>query len=524
MLNDRHDRRHTASQRQKYFQFGSLAIWPGQSDGNNDSGAPIWNTLLPQWIRNRVAARGAHRRFHSAGILNKQAYAPIALSCDAVAIVLASLAAGAIYDLLAFGQVGDTSFFFGAGILVSLLFCGISRVKALRLPFGTSIAYERAQTAISSWLTAFTLFLFIAFTMKIAGHLSRGAILSFFALGAITSTISRANAPILLARFLRRGTLDAQDLIVIGPQSDPSLFQLIVDLRRTVRADPWTVMFDGGCGDDAWPTEMSRILDHVFRLAHRVGPGEILVAGARLPPDRLAKLLAGLTKIPRAVCLVPDGFIATSLRQNITAIGESVAVEVQRAPLGATQRSVKRIGDIILSALAILFLAPLFVVIAIAIKYDSLGPVLFRQTRTGYRGRTFEIFKFRTMSVLENGPTLAQARKHDHRVTTVGSFLRRSSLDELPQLFNVLLGHMSLVGPRPHAVAHDDLYGRHIPNYALRQHVLPGITGWAQVNGLRGETSTMEAMYQRVEHDVWYVKHCSLFLDLQIMARTIFEV
>jgi undecaprenyl-phosphate galactose phosphotransferase/putative colanic acid biosynthesis UDP-glucose lipid carrier transferase len=150
--------------------------------------------------------------------------------------------------------------------------------------------------------------------------------------------------------------------------------------------------------------------------------------------------------------------------------------------------------------------------------------VIFRQRRNGFNGRPFEIYKFRTMNVLEDGAVVRQAKKSDSRVTAVGRLLRRSSIDELPQLFNVLKGDMSLVGPRPHALAHDNEYGRLIANYAFRHHVKPGITGWAQVNGFRGETTRIESMMERIEADLWYINNWSLWLDLRIMLITCFEV
>jgi len=161
---------------------------------------------------------------------------------------------------------------------------------------------------------------------------------------------------------------------------------------------------------------------------------------------------------------------------------------------------------------------------AIAIKLDSRGPIIFRQRRSGLNANEFVILKFRTMTVLEDGPVVTQACRDDLRVTRVGKFLRRSSIDELPQLFNVLRGDMSLVGPRPHALAHDDEYRVHIADYAFRHHVKPGMTGWAQVNGLRGETASFEQMAQRVKFDLWYISNWSLGLDLNILLRTSFEV
>ena len=188
------------------------------------------------------------------------------------------------------------------------------------------------------------------------------------------------------------------------------------------------------------------------------------------------------------------------------------------------ERAAKRTMDVVCSAIGILLLAPLFVLIAILIKLDSKGPAIFRQRRNGFNSKQFVIFKFRSMTVQEDGETIKQARRDDRRVTRVGQFLRQSSMDELPQLFNVLKGDMSLVGPRPHALAHDNEYKVLIAKYACRHHVKPGITGWAQVSGLRGETGRLEQMIDRVKMDLWYINHWSIALDLTILARTCFEI
>ena len=186
--------------------------------------------------------------------------------------------------------------------------------------------------------------------------------------------------------------------------------------------------------------------------------------------------------------------------------------------------SSKRLLDLAIAVPALIFLAPFLALLALLIRLDSPGPALFRQKRLGYRGRPFDIFKLRTMRVLEDGETIAQARPDDARVTQIGRWLRASSLDELPQLINVIKGEMSLVGPRPHARAHDDFYARLIAGYPHRQDVNPGITGWAQVNGLRGATPTVDIMSRRVDFDVWYARHASFGLDLEILLRTPLEV
>lgn len=180
----------------------------------------------------------------------------------------------------------------------------------------------------------------------------------------------------------------------------------------------------------------------------------------------------------------------------------------------------KRLLDVVLAGILVVLLSPVLALVSLAIMLDSAGPLVFCQMRTGLNGKKFGILKFRSMHVMEDGPQVQQAIQGDARVTRVGRIIRKFSLDELPQLFNVLAGDMSLVGPRPHAVAHDIQYGAEISNYAVRFQVKPGITGWAQVNGARGVTPTTDAMRTRVNLDAWYVEHASLALDLMILART----
>jgi len=202
----------------------------------------------------------------------------------------------------------------------------------------------------------------------------------------------------------------------------------------------------------------------------------------------------------------------------------SSAIEFQRAPLSLSERIAKRALDLTVAITGIVLLTPMFLIIALAIKLDSGGPALFLQTRHGFNSKKFKIFKFRTMAVLDDGATIDQAVRGDKRVTNIGRWLRKTSIDELPQLFNVLKGEMSIVGPRPHAAAHDEHYKQLISCYAFRHHMKPGITGWAQVNGYRGETPTLRCMKERVDYDIWYVDNWSVLLDLKIIFGTFLEL
>jgi putative colanic acid biosysnthesis UDP-glucose lipid carrier transferase len=211
-----------------------------------------------------------------------------------------------------------------------------------------------------------------------------------------------------------------------------------------------------------------------------------------------------------------------SVRLSVDTRAAELFAPKPQGPIGIAARSVgKRLFDFVVSAGALLFLSPLLIVIATLVKFTSRGPILFKQVRTGLGGEPFVILKFRTMTVEEHGSSVIQARRDDHRLTPVGGFLRRSSLDELPQFINVLFGDMSIVGPRPHAIAHDLHYGGMIPTYCERFRVRPGITGFAQCNGARGPTETLDKMRRRVRLDLAYVERWSWEMEAKIIAKTI---
>jgi putative colanic acid biosynthesis UDP-glucose lipid carrier transferase len=236
---------------------------------------------------------------------------------------------------------------------------------------------------------------------------------------------------------------------------------------------------------------------------------------------QITDLLDRLADTTVTVYMVPD-FFTTSLFHGKWSNLEGIPlISVYDTPFWGVDGWVKRAEDVILSSLILLVVAVPMLLIAAAVKLTSPGPVLFKQRRYGMDGREIRVWKFRTMRVCEDGPTVPQARRKDPRVTALGAFLRRTSLDEFPQFINVLMGDMSIVGPRPHAVAHNELYRSQVKGYMLRHKVRPGITGWAQINGWRGETDTLEKMAKRVEHDLWYIRNWSLWLDLKITFLTV---
>ena len=236
---------------------------------------------------------------------------------------------------------------------------------------------------------------------------------------------------------------------------------------------------------------------------------------------RILKLLDDLKDTTASIYFVPDIFVTDLIQGRVTDVNGIPVVSVCETPFTGVDGLIKRLADILFSLLVLILISPILLGIAIAVKLTSPGPVIFKQRRYGLDGQQILVYKFRSMTVTEDGATVTQATKNDQRITPLGAFLRKTSLDELPQFINVLQGRMSVVGPRPHAVAHNEEYRKLIKGYMVRHKVKPGITGWAQVNGFRGETDTLEKMEQRVHYDLEYLRNWSPRLDMLIVAKTV---
>lgn len=236
---------------------------------------------------------------------------------------------------------------------------------------------------------------------------------------------------------------------------------------------------------------------------------------------RIRKLLDELQDTTASVYFLPDIYVFDLMQARFDNVGGMPVIAICETPFTGFNTLVKRASDIVLALIIQLMLLPLMMAIAVAVKLSSPGPVIFRQRRYGLYGEQIYVYKFRSMTVTEDGTNVVQAKKNDQRITKVGAFLRKTSLDELPQFINVLQGRMSIVGPRPHAVAHNEQYRKLIKGYMLRHKAKPGITGWAQVNGFRGETETLDKMEARIRYDLDYLRNWSLWLDLWIIVRTV---
>lgn len=236
---------------------------------------------------------------------------------------------------------------------------------------------------------------------------------------------------------------------------------------------------------------------------------------------RIQSLLESLQNTTSSIHFVPDIFGVSVIQGRLEDMGGVPVVGLMVAPFTGINGFIKRVSDIVLSTLILLLISPILIVLSIGVKASSPGPVIFRQRRTGLDGEIIEVYKFRSMRTTDNGAVVKQATRDDPRITPFGAFIRKTSLDELPQFVNVLQGRMSIVGPRPHAVAHNEQYRKLVKAYMARHKVKPGITGWAQVNGLRGETDTLDKMAARIEFDLEYLRNWTLGLDLLIIARTV---
>jgi Undecaprenyl-phosphate glucose phosphotransferase len=382
------------------------------------------------------------------------------------------------------------------------------RLSSLYIGFSTAIL----------WVTL------IFFSLKISHEFSRAWVFGWWGAGLICLTATGATVEGVRRELLRRGHLK-ENVAIIG--ASQATDQIVENLRRAAEVEIIGIFDDRR---DRVPGQVQGIplcgtvLD-LAAQAHELAVDRVIIALPMAAFARLREVIKVLHPLPVTVGLGLDAYCGALEFRRGCRIGGSFMIEIFERPLNDRDRLLKTCEDRIIAGLVLAFFLPIFACIAIAIKLDSPGTILFRQKRYGYGGQVFEILKFRTMRMAEadaHGENLT--RRNDPRVTRVGRFLRRTSLDELPQFFNVLVGEMSIVGPRPHpmrAKAAEIPYYEALDNYALRHRVKPGITGWAQVNGWRGETTLLEQLRKRIEFDLYYIENWSLWFDLQIVAMTI---
>jgi Undecaprenyl-phosphate glucose phosphotransferase len=450
---------------------------------------------------------------------------PYVLStADAAVIVLSSLIGGTLYQWSTGSPTPNLLPHCAVGLLASFIhILRISGSGYYDFQFASKPRVEAVEIIVS-WVTTGLLLAFFAFLLKIGVAYSRGAFVIFFFLAPAGLLGVRKISKIVLKRAVAQGAIGRRDIVLIGDSSELSVLEPR-DLLAFFGAGDVN-RFILGKEDDPLERESSdiRVVNSVANFVRERNAREILLAVPWSDSARIDFIREHIKILPVSVRLLPDIRVrsltdySSSARQNI------MSVEILGAPLSPVEQGVKRLVDIVLASVALLVSVPVLLLTAIAIKLDGPGPVIFRQLRKGFNGKHFVMLKFRTMTVQENGAEVAQATRNDPRVTGIGKLLRASSIDELPQLINVLSGEMSLIGPRPHALAHDTQFEKILSDYAFRHHVKPGITGWAQCNGARGATPKIEQIQERVKLDLWYINNWSLWLDFQILIKTFFEV
>ena len=389
--------------------------------------------------------------------------------------------------------------------------------------FSRRLPVERTLTA---WCVAFALLLVFAFALKITSFYSRVWTVSWFTGSAVLLAGGRVVIGHWVAQLAREGRI-ADRTVILGAgdqglrlaahlraQDDPRTRLIgFIDDRRTRRAPALNGYEILGDTQDLIKMIRAEAVDQVF------------VALPWSAVERIHDLIHELSVTPVRICLAPEPLCLNFPNNSVMRVANVPMLQIFDRPISGWSYVTKTIEDRLIAALLILFTGPLMLLIALAIKFDSKGPVFFRQVRYGFNDTLFPVWKFRTMYVdMADDHCERQTRKADPRVTRVGQFLRRSSLDELPQFFNVLFGSMSLVGPRPHALAtkaEGALFADIVDRYAARHRVKPGITGWAQVNGLRGETDTADKIKKRVEYDLYYIDNWSIWLDAWILLKTL---
>lgn len=433
-----------------------------------------------------------------------------ALLVDVGSIAISSAAATLSYVSLSGIEVdlarSSESALAAAALFVSLgLTDGSYAVRALVNP--------RSARLAGRWAVSLGLFLIIAYLFKAGAAYSRGALLTLVPMGYAGLWAAHQVVARMVRTAAEANLLQPTRTAVIGTQD------ALEPLRRNHLSDDPSVKLATFVTLDDTHSAQDGLKD-LLALSQGGHVDQILIAVPWSQMGTVERLVAGLREQALPVLLLPEMQNAPYISRPAQ-LGGLPVFELKRAALGQGDLALKRVLDLMIASVALVVLSPLLLATAIAVKLDSPGPVFFRQNRHGFNNRTFRIFKFRSMTVTEDGPTVTQAVRNDPRVTRIGAFIRKTSIDELPQLFNVIRGEMSIVGPRPHAVAHNEAWVKLVEGYAGRHNILPGITGLAQVSGFRGQTDTPDKIDARVKLDLAYIERWSLALDVKIILKTV---
>lgn len=407
----------------------------------------------------------------------------------------------------------------GNMLLAYIIFPHFNLYKSWR---GETLFDEFRMIAIA-WSIVWVILGAVGFVFKFISIYSRLWLGAYLIVGLLGLFLFRILLRIIL-RTIRAKGYNRRDIIILGAGD---LAKNVIQKFQTL---PWVGFKIKALFDDHLEKKnllgipVLGKLDQAVEYIKENSIDEVWFALPFKAADRINEILIKLSQTPIEIRFIPDIFGFKLINHDIFEIAGIPIISLSQSPISGINRLIKETEDKVLASLILIMLLPILLVIAIGVKLTSAGPVLFKQKRHGGDGKEIIVYKFRTMKIHnEKEGVVTQATKNDPRVTRFGAFLRRTSLDELPQFMNVLQGRMSIVGPRPHAVQHNQLYSQKIESYMQRHHVKPGITGWAQINGWRGETDTLDKMQKRVEYDMYYINNWSLFFDLKIIFLTIFK-
>ncbi|MCP4326587.1 MAG: undecaprenyl-phosphate glucose phosphotransferase [Alteromonadales bacterium] len=419
-------------------------------------------------------------------------------------------------------QVSDS--YIMIGLIASISFFLFAESIHLYRSWRTGLSSRLALYTFLSWVSAVFAVTIYLFFSKTSIELSRLVIGFWFLFSALSLVTWRMLFRLFLFKYRRQG-MNTRSVAIIGltnsgvrlanefvnhPETGFTLDAFFDDREIERLPDEYRSNLEGG-------------INQGVELARSGKFDVVYIALPLAAQKRIETILRALGDTTVDVHLVPDFFTFNLLHARLTHVGNTQTISVYESPLSGLASLAKRIEDLVGATLILCGIAIPMLIISILIKLDSPGPVFFKQKRYGLDGRAIKVWKFRSMTVADNGAVVKQATKGDARITKLGAVLRRTSLDELPQFINVIQGQMSIVGPRPHAVAHNEQYRNLVDFYMLRHKVKPGITGWAQINGWRGETDTLDKMEKRIEFDLEYIRNWSILLDIKIVFLTIFK-
>ncbi len=409
-----------------------------------------------------------------------------------------------------------------SAILAIFCFYVFAEAKGLYASWRIGSLIDEITDLFMTWGMVVVVLVMLAFMTKTSANFSRFVVIAWFIAVPFGLVVLRVFVRITL-REMRRSGRNTRTLAIVGANAQA------VNLLEKTRDTPWMGMVPIGIYDDATDVSapdnakayLKGTVSDLIKRAREGNVDYVYIVLSMQQESRIVELVEAFADTTVSVYVVPDLFVSDLLHSKWTSFHGIPAIRVYETPFMGVDGWVKKLEDIILGVLFLAIAAIPMIFIGIAVKLTSPGAVIFKQRRYGLNGDIVEVWKFRTMSVSEDGEQILQAKKGDPRITPLGKFLRKTSLDEFPQLINVLQGRMSLVGPRPHSIAHNEQYRKLIHGYMLRHKVKPGITGWAQVNGWRGETDTLDKMEKRIECDLEYIRNWSLWLDFKILWLTV---